>query len=702
MGVSGGPKSYPDGLVYLVDPANINSYSGIGNTIFNIVNSSLGGSLLGGASIDSSNTRTIYFNNSSAYVNGPTNIALTNNFTVSVWFRVNVYNTGSIIGKWYADNSNAHRCWIINTDTPTSSMAIVLSSDGSYTNPTIKRYLVPVTLNEYTNITFTFASGTLLVYKNGNLITPTKNIDGAITSVYDVASRPIQIGYFYDFSNYYNLCNVGLVKIYNRVLTSTEILQNYNSSRKQYYPEENTVTESLALEIDPANPRSYSGIGVTIGDLSGIGNTGILTNGPTFSSLNSGSIVFDGTNDYIAFGDKLDMGTDNFSFTAWFKLNSLSGYQTIFSKSTASNVDNRYAVYLNNNKLQTFMQGNQGVFGPDVDITSAVTLVKNKWYFICAVYERANTLKLYVDGYLDSSGTISQWQNVDIQNATTFKLGAYANPADSPNYFTNGNIAYFKAHKKALSSTEVLQNYNATKNRFIKVLPPVNDASLVLNLDAGSRASYVGVGTSWYDLSNSGLNSTLVGSPTFAGTGTSGYFVFDSNTKSATFSTSLLSGYSAGTIECSVYITNLSSSFILVRQRNGFNSYNVFSVGSYADGGGGLVTGTSGIVYYHNKNAQTNLSSSTALLVNTWYRLAITFTTSAVILYINGVQDATVAGDYSVPSDTSTDPRVGAWIKDGTNYPMNGRLAQVQIYNRALTAAEILQNFNAYRTRYGI
>lgn len=199
MGVSGGPKSYPDGLVYLVDPANTNSYSGIGNTIFNIVNSSLGGSLLGGASIDSSNTKTIYFNNSSAYVNGPTNIALTNNFTVSVWFKVNIYNTGAIIGKWFADGSNAHRCWIINTDVPTSSMAIVLSSDGSYTNPTIKRYLLPVSLNEYTNITFTFASGTLLVYKNGSLINPTKSIDGSFSSVYDNATRPIQLGYFLIF-----------------------------------------------------------------------------------------------------------------------------------------------------------------------------------------------------------------------------------------------------------------------------------------------------------------------------------------------------------------------------------------------------------------------------------------------------------------------------------------------------------------------
>ena len=693
MGVSGGPKSYPDGLVYLVDPANTNSYSGIGNTIFNIVNSSLGGSLLGGASIDSSNTRTIYFNNSSAYVNGPTNIALTNNFTVSVWFKVNVYNYGPIICKWYADNSFSHRCWIIGTDVPSSSMAIVLSSDGSYTNPTIKRYLVPVSLNEYTNITFTFASGTLLIYKNGILINPTKSIDGSFSTVYDNPTRPIQIGYLYDYSNYYNLCNVGLVKIYNRVLTSTEILQNYNSSRKQYYPEENIIADSLVLDIDPSNARSYSGIGVTISDLSGIGNTGILTNGPAFSSLNSGSIVLDGTNDYINFGDKLDLATDNYSFTAWFKLNSVSGYQCIFSKSTATNVDNRYALYLNNNKLQTFMQGNQGVNGPDVDITSAVTLVKNKWYFVCAVYERANTLKLYVDGYLDSSATISQWQSVDIQSSTTFKLGAYASPGDSPTFFTNGNIAYFKAHKKALSSTEVLQNYNATKNRFIKVLPPVNDSSLVLNLDAGSRASYAGVGTTWYDLSGNNLNGTLINGPTFAGTGVSSSIVFDRTNDHILISdNSLLNTFSAMTLEVIVKYTTTNDQ-IFVQKVN------------YSGGGGYTLelfsSGIAAFCYGSGGSSYLNVSVS-SYPANNIYHMLFTLSGNTQTLYINGVSVATNSGG-SIPSISGTVMKIGDRTGTyATSSYLGGNMYLTKFYNRALTAAEVLQNFNAYRTRYGI
>jgi hypothetical protein len=59
------------------------------------------------------------------------------------------------------------------------------------------------------------------------------------------------------------------------------------------------VTSGLVLELDAANTKSYTGSGTTWTDLSGNGNNGVLTNGPTYSSLNGGYIVFDGINDYV-------------------------------------------------------------------------------------------------------------------------------------------------------------------------------------------------------------------------------------------------------------------------------------------------------------------------------------------------------------------------------------------------------------------
>ena len=61
------------------------------------------------------------------------------------------------------------------------------------------------------------------------------------------------------------------------------------------------IAESgLVLALDAGNLKSYPGSGTTWTDLSGGGNTGTLTNGPTYSSANGGSLVFDGTNDYIS------------------------------------------------------------------------------------------------------------------------------------------------------------------------------------------------------------------------------------------------------------------------------------------------------------------------------------------------------------------------------------------------------------------
>ena len=67
------------------------------------------------------------------------------------------------------------------------------------------------------------------------------------------------------------------------------------------------VTNGLVLALDAADRNSYPGSGTAWTDISGRGNTGTLTNGPTYSSANGGSIVFDGTNDYV------DCGSINFT-----------------------------------------------------------------------------------------------------------------------------------------------------------------------------------------------------------------------------------------------------------------------------------------------------------------------------------------------------------------------------------------------------
>ena len=102
----------------------------------------------------------------------------------------------------------------------------------------------------------------------------------------------------------------------------------------------------------------------------------------------------------------------------------------------------------------------------DVEFDSTMSASTSIWYHITCVYERSSTLKFYINGALDSSSTISQWQNLDMQNNYTFKIGSYAAPGDSATYFMEGSISNFTAYNRALSAQEISQNYNAMRNRF--------------------------------------------------------------------------------------------------------------------------------------------------------------------------------------------------------------------------------------------
>ena len=81
------------------------------------------------------------------------------------------------------------------------------------------------------------------------------------------------------------------------------------------------VTSGLVLNLDAANMKSYPRSGTTWRDLSGLGNNGTLTNGPTFNSQNGGSIVFDGVDDYASINNTIgNFGTSDFTINFFFKL----------------------------------------------------------------------------------------------------------------------------------------------------------------------------------------------------------------------------------------------------------------------------------------------------------------------------------------------------------------------------------------------
>jgi hypothetical protein len=224
------------------------------------------------------------------------------------------------------------------------------------------------------------------------------------------------------------------------------------------------ITENLVLNLDAGNPLSYPGTGTTWTDLTTNGNNGTLINGPTFDSANGGSIVFDGTNDYINLGNILNFErTDEFSISTWINVSSLTNYGMILCKMDIN--QKGYFLYFeptgaigfclrntfNTNEILTFTQN---------------TISLNNWVNICVTYN-GNSLASGVIFYLNNinqTNTVSKdLLSASIINTSNNSIGSRIN---FNNGYVNGKISIVTVYNKELSATEVLQNFNATKNRY--------------------------------------------------------------------------------------------------------------------------------------------------------------------------------------------------------------------------------------------
>ena len=231
----------------------------------------------------------------------------------------------------------------------------------------------------------------------------------------------------------------------------------------------NIIDDGLVLYLDAGNSASYSGSGTTWTDLSGNDNTGTLTNGPTYSSANGGSIVFDGNNDYVSFNtSSFPSGATSFSVNCFIKWSGNGTFTNdmIFSYGRDGS-NNDVTVWVNNSGFAELQ------FGSDTGKVSSTTLISTgTWYNICATYDKTQT-KIYLNSVLEgttnySSGNIILDNNVNGNTgAIGAKISGFGNVASPQRYGTfNGNIPLVQLYNRALSSQEIAQNFNALRSRY--------------------------------------------------------------------------------------------------------------------------------------------------------------------------------------------------------------------------------------------
>jgi hypothetical protein len=217
------------------------------------------------------------------------------------------------------------------------------------------------------------------------------------------------------------------------------------------------VTDGLVLALDAADRNSYPGSGTTWRDMSGNNNTGTLTNGPTFSNDNGGNVVFDNVDDYVSVTEStsIDIITNTITFGAWCYPNVTNKYQHIIVKNVGES--RQYGMWLSVSGTSYIFRSLNGVVAQNNVLLSTPWKV-NAWNYIMMVYN-GSTIKIYLNGIEvfteNASGNIAH---------TNSNVNIGGEPSQS--FFFNGNIAICSVYNRPLSTSEILQNYNAQKSRF--------------------------------------------------------------------------------------------------------------------------------------------------------------------------------------------------------------------------------------------
>ena len=233
------------------------------------------------------------------------------------------------------------------------------------------------------------------------------------------------------------------------------------------YGNRSIVTSGLTLCLDAGNLKSYPTSGTTWTDLSKNGNNGTLINSPTFSSLNGGSIVFNGSNQYIDNTGTVStfsfiQNTGVYTISAWVKPSVLNKEMYICGNDSGTAAQKGF--YLGTTSTDIFIVITRGGFGTVATLVVNSCFLNTTDWVNVVVVGNGITNQFYRNGVIfGASSNTSTLSTGD----SSFSLGIGFIKNATTTWLWNGNISNTLIYNRALSASEVLQNYNATKWRFI-------------------------------------------------------------------------------------------------------------------------------------------------------------------------------------------------------------------------------------------
>jgi hypothetical protein len=245
------------------------------------------------------------------------------------------------------------------------------------------------------------------------------------------------------------------------------------------------VTDGLVFYVDAGNADSYSGSGATWTDLVG-GVDGTLTNMDTtgtpstnYSSSNGGYLNLDGTDDYVTFGSvsatQFNLN-EPFSVSFWVNLSWADdvAFPIIVSNRDSTSPYPGWEILgpsispLNRRKISLTIWPTYPSQRLEVHLSNAITA--NQWVYACVTYDgstNASGVSWYIDGSSVATTTTNDTATTNSISYSSATMNIGNRDALSGGFFRDSDIATCSVYNKELSASEVLQNYNALKNRFI-------------------------------------------------------------------------------------------------------------------------------------------------------------------------------------------------------------------------------------------
>jgi hypothetical protein len=448
-------------------------------------------------------------------------------------------------------------------------------------------------------------------------------------------------------------------------------------------PTPSIITEGLVLHLDAGNPLSYSGTGTTWTDLSPSGKNATLGAAMYYSAADSGSLIFTGGSNGIATvasASSITGLTNNMTIEVWYKS---QGNVTPRLLSTGVGSDGICfgSGTANPTKFKVTKYGLVDLFA------GSIPQETNKWHQAVVVYSSTGGTKVYVDGAL--SETLADTQDIAGSGTPSIIIGKLESA------YHKGEISIVRWYNAVLSDAQVLQNYTANIGRY--ALQPAAVSNLVLYYDPTIPSNSINTSATFlYNLGATALTATLTNV-----TWTKPYVTYNGTSSSSAIADSavLEPGSSDFAIEAWIYHSTITGSTrtIISKTDNG----GLASNWSY-----GLRTAADGSTYFEVGNGTTSVTSPAfTATTGTWYQVVGVWTNTApksIALYKNGELVGSNSHTFTSVKNSTRGLYLGNYNGGEYSQWFNGRMGVVRQYNKALSGAEVLQNYNNDRGLYGL